>query len=117
MISQLADLLAFCGVGTPIDNATNIQIYGAEKLETLSTAARKLNTMVGENVVSEDLVVTVVSAGTIFDGECMEDAYPQAGMKPVQRVVICTTDLGLREGKQVKGVKAFLKPKVVLRDS
>ena len=117
MVTQLADLLSSCGVGNSVENASNIQKYGAEKLEVLFTAARKLNRMIGENVVSEDLVVTVIHGDTMFDGERMEDAYARAGVKLVQRAVICTTDLGLCERRQTKGVgKMLLKPKVVLRD-
>jgi hypothetical protein len=71
----------FLRSGKPRDNANNIQKYGAEKLEALFTAARKLNKMIGENVVSEDLMVTVIRGGTMFDGERMEDAYARAGVE------------------------------------
>jgi hypothetical protein len=52
----------------------------------------------------------------MFDGEQMEDAYAWGGMKPDQRAVICTTDLGLCERKAAKGGKVLLKPKVALRN-
>ena len=74
--------------------------------------------MIGENVVSEDLTVSVIRGGTMFDGKRMEEAYARDGSKPDQRAVICTTDLGLCERKETKEVrKILLKPKVVLRDS
>jgi len=118
MIKQLAELLSSCGVGGPVDNADVIRKQGAEKLEALFTAAQKLNRMIGENFVSEDLMVSVIRGGTMFDGERMENAYARAGSKPGQRTVICTTDLGLCERKKAKGVrKMLIKPKVVLRDS
>jgi len=118
MVKQLAGLLSSCGVGDPVDNANNIHKYAAEKLGALFTTARKLNRMIGENVVSEDLTVTVIRGGTMFDGERMEDTYVWAGVKTPPRAVICTTDLGLCERKQTKGVrKLLLKPKVALHDS
>lgn len=118
VIKQLAELLSSCGVGGPVDNADIIRKQGAEKLEALFTAAQKLNKMIGENVVSEDLMVSFIRGGTMFDGGRMEDAYARAGSKPDQRAVICTTDLGLCERKKTKGVrKMLLKPKVALRDS
>jgi len=117
MVNQLAGLLSSCGVGNSVDNVNNIQRYAAEKLEALFTTSRKLNKMIGENIVSEDLVVNVIPEGTIFDGERMEDAYVRGGPKPSKRAVICTMDLGLCERKGTKGVgKVFLKPKVALRD-
>lgn len=119
MVNQLAELLSSCGVGNSVDNVNDIQKYGSEKLGALFTAARKLNKTIGENIVSEDLMVSVICGGTMFDGECMEDAYGAgAGSKPGQRAVVCTTDLGLCERKEKKGVgKILLKPKVFLRDS
>jgi len=112
-VQHLADLLSFRGVGNPIDNVTNIKKHGAEKLETLFTAARKLNTMIGQNIVSEELAVTVVPCGTLFEGEFMEDTHARVGVKPARRTVICTTDLGLWGRKQAKEVmKVLSKPKV-----
>ena len=117
-VNQLAELLSSCGVGNPVDNTNNIQRYGSEKLKALFTAARNLNRMIGENFVSEDLIVSVIPGGTMFDGEHMEDAHARAGSKPDQRTVICTTDMGLWERKQTKGIrKPLLKPKVVLFNS
>ena len=117
-VNQLAELLSSCGVGNPVDNTNNIQRYGSEKLKALFTAARNLNRMIGENFVSEDLIVSVIPGGTMFDGEHMEDARARAGSKPDQRTVICTTDMGLWERKQTKGIrKPLLKPKVVLFNS
>lgn len=118
MIKQLAELFSSCGVGNPADNTDIIRKQGAEKLEALFTAAQKLNRMIGENVLSEDLVVSVIRGGTVFDGERMEDAYARGGSKPDQRAVICTTDLGLCGRRKTKGVrKMLLKPKVVLHGS
>ena len=118
MIERLAEVLSSCGLGTVIGNANDIKKHAAEKLGALSATARKLNKMIGENVVSEDLVVTFVHGGTMFNGESMDNAYPQAGVKPAQRVVICTTDLGLCKRKSAEGArKELLKPKVVLHDS
>ena len=120
MVKQLAGLLSSCGVGNSVDNVKNIHNihrYAAEKLEALFTTSRKLNKMIGENIVSEDLVVNVIPGGTTFDGEHMEDAYVRGGSKPSQRAVICTTDLGLCERKGTKGIgKVVLKPKVALRN-
>jgi len=117
LIEQLAGLLSSCGVGEPADNTDNIRKYAADKLGSLFTAARKLNKMIGENVVSDDLMVIVIGEGHLFDGEHMEDAYARGGVKPNQRVVICTTDLGLCERKRAGGEKILLKSKVVLRDN
>ena len=118
VIKELAELLAFCGIGDPVDNAIIVHRCAVEKLEALFAAARKLNTMIGENVVSEDLVVSFIHGGTIFNGELMEDAYARTGSKSGQRAVICTTDVGLHESKERKGAeKVLLKPKVVLLDS
>ena len=117
VIKNLAELLSSCGVGNPVENKNAIRTQGAEKLEALFTVAQKLNRMIGENIVSEDLTVYVVRGGTMFDGKRMEDAYARAGSKPDQRTVICTTDLGLCERKETGGVgKMLLKPKVVLRN-
>jgi len=116
MIKQLAELLSSCGVGESVGNAGSIQKCAVDKLRSLSDAARKLNKMIGENVVSEDLVATVIPGGETFDGAHMEDAYPRGGVKPGERAVICTTDLGLCVRKGAKGVKmTLLKPKVALR--
>ena len=115
MIKQLAEIISFCGVGELAGNSSNVHQYAAGKLGSLIAAARKLNRMIGENVVSEDLMVTVIPGGRVFDGEQMEDAYARSGTKPDQRAVICTTDLGLCEGKAVKGGKVLVKPKVALR--
>lgn len=118
MVIQLANLLSSHGVGDLVHNVNHIQRRGSEKLKTLFIAARKLNKMIGENIVSEDLVVSFVCGGAMFNGEFMEDAYgARAGSNPGQRAVICTTDLGLCERGEGKGVrKILLKPKVVLHD-
>ena len=117
MIKQLAELLSSRGIGEFADNANNIHKCAAGKLGSLFAAAQKLNKMVGENIVSNDLMVTVIDGGCPFDGEYMEDAYAQGGMKPAQRPVICTTGLGLCERSGVRGVKVLLKPKVALGNS
>lgn len=118
MIKQLAELLAFCGIGDPVGNVNIIHTHAAEKLGAFFTTARNLNKMIGENVISEDLTVSVIRGGTIFDGERMEDAYARTGSESGQRAVICTTDLGLCERRETKGAgKVLLKPKVVLFDS
>ena len=115
MIKRLAELLSSCGVGDPVDNTNNIHKYAAEKLGELFATSRRLNKMIGENVVSEDLTVTLVRGGTKFDGERMEDAYARAGVKAGERTVICTTDLGLCGRKGAKGArKVLLKPKVAV---
>jgi len=116
MIKHLAELLSACGVGEPVDNANNIHKYARDKLGSFFTTAQKLNKMIGENVISDDLMVVVVDGDSLFDGERMKDAYPRGGVKPVQRAVICTTDLGLCERKVVGGVNMLLKPKVALRN-
>jgi len=113
MIEQLAQLLSSCGVGEPVSNANNIHKYAADKLGSLFTAARRLNKMIGENIISDDLMVTVIGGGHLFDGGDMEDAYARGELKCIRRAVICTTDLGLRERN---GGKVFLKPKVALRN-
>lgn len=112
MIEQLATLLFSCGVGDFTDNAQNVHKHAADKLLSLFTAARKLSKMIGESVVSEDLVASIVGGGYEFDGEHMEDAYPQGRAKLGQRVVICTTELGLFERKREK---VLLKAKVFSR--
>ena len=116
MINQLAGLLSSCGVGETSYNAYNIHGCAVDKLGSLFTTARKLNKMMGENVVSHDLMVTTIDGGDLFDGDYMEDAFTRGRVKPVQLPVICTTDLGLCERKGVRGVNVFLKPKVVLRN-
>ena len=118
MIKQLAELLAFCGIGDPVGNASVIHKHAAEKLEALYTTARNLNKMIGENFISEDLTVSVVRGGAIFDGKRMEDAYARIGPESGQRAVICTTDLGLSERREMRETgKVLLKPKVALFDS
>ena len=116
MIKHLAEHFSACGVGEPANNVNNIHKYARDKLGSLFTAAQKLNKMIGENVVSDDLMVTVVGGGELFDGGRMEDAYARRGMEPVQRFVFCTTDLGLCERKGGAGAKTLLKPKVALRN-
>lgn len=117
MIKRLGDLLASCGVGNTVDNANDIHKHAGERLGAFFATARKLNKMIGENVVSEDLKVAVIQGGVVFDGEYMEDAYARAGARPVKRAVICTTDLGLCSRRGTGGVgKMLLKPKVALRD-
>ena len=113
-VEQLASLLSSCGAGGFAENTYNIHNHAAEKLGSLFTAARKLNKMVGENVVSGDLVVTVIGGGYSFDGNHMEDKYARGSVKLGQPVVICTTDLGLCERKGAKGEKILLKPRVLL---
>lgn len=103
-----------CGVGEASENTLKIGKYAADKLKSLFVTARKLSKMIGENVVSDDLAVTIIGAGHLFNCEHMEDAYPWDRAKPGQRVVICTTDLGLCERKGAREEKVLLKPKVVL---
>lgn len=114
-IEGLASGLSYCGVGETFDNARGIYEHAAEKFGSLFAAARKLNKMIGENIVSDDLMVAIIDGGYFFDGENMEDAYARGGAKPGQRVVVCTTGLGLCESKS-RGKEMLLKPKVVLRD-
>lgn len=116
MIGQLAGLLSTRGVGEFVDNTNNIRQHAADKLGSLYAAARKLNKMIGENIVSDDLTVTAINGGCLFDGEYMEDAYARGGVKPARRTVICTTDLGLCESRGAKGAKILLKPKVAVRN-
>ena len=113
MIDQLAGLLSSCGIGQFSYNAHSIRGCAVDKLGSLSTAARRLNKMIGENVVSHDLMVTAIDGGDLFNAEYMEDAYARSRAKPAQHTVICTTDLGLCEKRGVRGVKIFLKPKVL----
>ena len=101
-----------------MNNTNIIHKHAAEKLEVIYATAQKLNKMIGENVISEDLIVTFVHSGTTFDGKLMEDAYARAGSKSDQRTVACTTELGLCEWTDMKGAgKVLLKPKVVLLGS
>jgi hypothetical protein len=113
-VEHLASLLSSCGAGGLAENTRNIHKHAAEKLGSLFIAARKLNKIVGENVVSGDLVVTVIGGGHLFDAAHMEDVYARGGVKLGQRAVICTTDLGLCERKGTKAEKILLKPKVLL---
>ncbi|KAF9783707.1 hypothetical protein BJ322DRAFT_1007687 [Thelephora terrestris] len=113
-IEQLAFLLSSCGAGGFPENAHNIHKHAAGKLASLFVAARKLNKVVGENVVSGDLVVTLISGRCPFDADYMEAPYARGGAKPGQGYVICTTDLGLCERKGTKAEKILLKPKVTL---
>lgn len=115
-IQQLAFLLSSCGVGEYIGNAQNIHNYAADKFGSLFSTARKLNKMIGEDVVSGDLVVTAIGAGYPFDSEHMEDAYARGGAKRGQRAVICSVGLGLCERSGAKGGKVLLKSKVALRE-
>jgi len=117
MVKKLGELLASCGVGNPTDNTKNIHQCAAERLEAFFITAQKLNKMIGEDVVSEDLKVVIIQGGAMFDGQYMEDAYAQVGVKSAKRAVICTTDLGLCSRHGTNGVeKMLLKPKVTLRD-
>jgi len=116
VIEQLAELISSCGVGEVADNANQIYKHAADKLWSLFTAARKLNKMIGENVVSDDLMVSAIGGGHSFDGEHMEDTYGQGGVKPTQHAVICTTDLGLCEMDGPRAGKVLLKPKVALHN-
>jgi len=117
MIKRLGELLASCGVGDSAENTKNIHQCAAERLEAFFVTAQKLNKMIGEDVVSEDLKVVVIQGGAMFDGQYMEDAYAPGGVKSVKRAVICTTDLGLCSRHGTNGVeKMLLKPKVALRD-
>jgi hypothetical protein len=111
-VERLASLLFSCGVGGFNENVQTIRRHTAEKLGSLFTAARKLNKMTGEDVISEDLMVTVVGGNYLFHGEHMEDAYPGIGVKTGGRVV-CTTDLGLYDRR---GGKMLLKPKVLIHN-
>lgn len=113
-VEQLASLLSSCGAGGFAENTHNIHKHAAEKLGSLFIAARKLNKMVGEKIVSGDLVVTVIGGGCSFDADHMEDKYARGGVKLGQRAVICTTDLGLCERKGMKAEKILLKPRVLL---
>jgi hypothetical protein len=116
MVRELVELLSSCGAGKSTDNSNKIHKYAGDRLGSLFAAARKLNRMIGENVVSDDLKVTVIRGGEMFDFEQMEDAYAWGGIKSDQRVVICTTDLGLCERNAARGGKMLLKPKVALRN-
>ena len=115
-IEELASLLSFCGAGVFAENTRNIHKHAGEKLESLFLAARKLNKMVGENVVSGDLMVVMITGGHLFDADYMDDAYARSGAKPGRHAVICTTNLGLCERKGAKVENMLLKPKVVLGD-
>lgn len=72
--------------------------------------------MIGENIISHDLGVTIVGGGYPFDAEYMEDTYRRTGANSGRRAVVCTTNLGLCERSGMKGERMFLKPKVFLRD-
>lgn len=115
VIEHLAELISSCGVGEAPDNAYQIYKHAADKLGSLFTAAQKLNKMIGESVVSDDLMVSVIGGGHPFDGEHMEDAYAQGKGNPIQCAVVCTTDLGLCEMDGLRAGKVLLKPKVALR--
>ena len=110
----MASLLSYCGVGEPFSNANNIHEHAADKFGSLFTAARKLNKMIGENIVSGDLEVAIIGGGHSFNSDFMEEAYAYGGAKLGPCPVIYTTHLGLCERKS-KEVKVWLKPKVVLR--
>jgi hypothetical protein len=112
----LASHLSSCGVGEFFENAQSIHKHSVEKFGLLFAAARKINKMLGEDIVSEDLEVAIVDGGYPFDNEHMEEEYSWGGTKPGQSAVACTTGLGLYERKS-RGQKMLLKPKVVLRDS
>jgi len=99
-----------------VGNAENIYKCAAGKLGSLFASARRLNKMIGEDVISGDLMVMIIGGGNLFDGKYMENAYARGDARPTQRTVICTTDLGLYERKGTGEPKILLKPKVVLRD-
>jgi hypothetical protein len=111
----LALQLSYCGIGEPFYNGQTIHKYAADKFGSLFATARKLNKMMGENIVSGDLEVAIVGGGYPFNSEDMEEAYTSGAVEVGQRTVVCTTSLGLGE-KKSGALNMILKPKVVLRD-
>lgn len=84
--------------------------------------AGHINKIVGAGVVSGDFEVLVVSPGSLFDGEVMEDwdddgvgvRGTSSGMEEPGETVLCAMELGLV--KRVKGELSAMvvKPKVAL---
>jgi len=88
-----------------------------EKLTRIVTLAFRLQTAIGESVISGDMQTMLISPNATFDRDIMEDGFSQdernAKREPEERVA-GTTDIGLQWSTKGSAIHLLRKPKVVL---
>lgn len=86
------------------------------RLTIIGTLALRLQTTIGENVISGDMRTVVIAPDAHFDPERMDDGFSQDGRNTTTggERVACTTDIGLERSAKSSGIQILRKPKIVL---
>ncbi|KAG7450052.1 uncharacterized protein BT62DRAFT_928833, partial [Guyanagaster necrorhizus] len=100
---------------------TIMEKYG-RRIRDIVKLMTRLDKVIGESVVSKDIIVCIVASGRQYDLESMENADGLGEKVQPSDRVMCTSDLGLKvtEVSHDGGLEKdtyLLKPKVVLRSS
>lgn len=95
-----------------MDAKDRIMMDAGRKINFLTALAYKLNGIIGEDITSSELRVTLVDyENAKFEKTSMSSEYDEG--KPGE-AVICTTELGLGTRKGVEEYMLLLKPRVAL---
>ena len=116
----IAEVLIIAGYRRVAEEVTDevAEKFG-HRIRAIVGTALRLNKILGENITSCDLNLTLVSQGSTFNPATAEDIGEGASPQKAADPVLCTTEVGLnRSVRDPKGGKmetVLLKPKVALQ--
>ncbi|KAF9465186.1 hypothetical protein BDZ94DRAFT_414048 [Collybia nuda] len=128
VVSQVIEVLLVAGWSAQGLSATEPG-FNLERLVIVVDLALRLNTAIGQDITSVDILPVTIQAGAKFNSKTMEDTYAadverghtQNEDVVANDVVAGTTDIGLRRiSRDLEGgprTDILLKPKVILRSA
>jgi hypothetical protein len=116
ILAEIGSVLAVAGWSQRFLEEQGFLEILQEKLIIIATLALRLQTAIGESVISGDMQTLLISPNKIFDPDIMEDGFSQDGgaVTEVEECVAGTTDIGLQRSMKGSSIQILRKPKVVL---
>ena len=116
--AEVGTILAIAGWSQRLLQEKGFADVFQEKLTRIVTLALRLQTAIGESVISGDMQTMLISPNAIFDRDTMEDGFSQDRRSETREAdverVAGTTDIGLQRLTKGSGIHLLRKPKVVL---
>jgi hypothetical protein len=114
--AQIDGVLTVAGLSQKLLKEQGLLDILQERLTAIGTLALRLQTAIGENVISGDIHTMLIAPNAHFDAEKMDDGFSQDGRNTAAcgERVACTTDIGLQRSAKDSGIQILRKPKIVL---
>ena len=117
VVAEVDTILAIAGWSQRLLEEKGFSDIFQEKLTRIVTLALRLQTAIGESVISGEMQTILISPDATFDRDIMEDGFSQnerTAEREVEERVAGTTDIGLQRSTKGSGIHLLRKPKVVL---